>query len=125
MTLYQMLSQAVESVDPQLMRAKIEDFEKTFEQRHGRKMRDDELAMLKTAKEIVERELWGRETQNKGSLELCHGNGGLRRPDRRVRLSDAHFRNCIPADSSSVQSRVRHYVDLPRTCKQRVPLERS
>ena len=58
MTLYQMLSQAVESVDPQLMRAKIEDFEKTFEQTYRRKMTDDVLSMLKTAKEIVERELW-------------------------------------------------------------------
>jgi len=67
MTLYQMLSQAVESVDPQLMRAKIEDFEKTFEQRHSRKMRDDELAMLKTAKEIVERELWAEKLGTKAA----------------------------------------------------------
>ena len=67
MTLYQMLSQAVESVDPKLMRAKIEDFEKTFEQRYGRKMRDDELAMLKTAKEIVERELWAEKLRTKAA----------------------------------------------------------
>ena len=67
MTLYQMLSQAVESVDPKLMRAKIEDFEKTFEQRHGRKMRDDELAMLKTAKEIVERELGAEKLRKKAA----------------------------------------------------------
>jgi hypothetical protein len=58
MTLYQMLSQAVESEDPNVMRAKIQDFEETFEQRYGRKMRHEELSMLKTAKEIVERELW-------------------------------------------------------------------
>jgi hypothetical protein len=67
MTVYQMLSQAVESVDPKLMRAKIEDFEKTFEQRYGRKMRDDELAMLKTAKEIVERELWAEKLRKKAA----------------------------------------------------------
>jgi len=36
-------------------------------------MRDDELAMLKTAKEIVERELW--EKHKKGSLELGYENG--------------------------------------------------
>ena len=57
MTLYQKFLQAVESVDPNVMRAKIEEFEEEFEQKYGRKMRDDELAMLKTAKEIVEREL--------------------------------------------------------------------
>jgi len=62
-----MLSQAVESVDPKLMRAKIEDFEKTFEQRYGRKMRDDELAMLKTAKEIVELELWAEKLRKKAA----------------------------------------------------------
>jgi hypothetical protein len=67
MTVYQMLSQAVESVDPKLMRAKIEDFEKTFEQRYGRKMRDDELSMLKTAKEIVERELWAEKLRKKAA----------------------------------------------------------
>ncbi|HMC74946.1 MAG TPA: hypothetical protein VKG87_11630 [Terriglobales bacterium] len=44
-------------MDPKLMRAKIEDFEKTFEQSYGRKMTHEELSMLKTAKEIVEREL--------------------------------------------------------------------
>ena len=58
---------AVESVDPNVMREKIEDFEKTFEQRHGRKMRDDELAMLKTAKEIVERELWAEKLGTKAA----------------------------------------------------------
>ena len=63
MSLYQMLSQAVESEDPNVMRAKIQDFEKRFEQTYRRKMTDDELSMLKTAKEIVERELWGRDTQ--------------------------------------------------------------
>jgi len=42
-----MFSQAVESVDPNVMRAKIEDFEKTFEQRYGRKMTDYELSMLR------------------------------------------------------------------------------
>jgi hypothetical protein len=67
MTLYQMFSQAVEAVDPNVMRAKIEDFEKTFEQRYGRKMRDDELSMLKTAKEIVERELWAQKLRKKAS----------------------------------------------------------
>ena len=67
MTLYQMFSQAVESVDPNVMRAKIEDFETTFEQRYGRKMRDDELAMLQTAKEIVERELWAEKHRKKAA----------------------------------------------------------
>jgi hypothetical protein len=67
MTLYQMFSQAVESVDPNVMRAKIEDFEKTFQQRYGRKMRDDELSMLKTAKEIVERELWAEKLRQKAA----------------------------------------------------------
>ena len=67
MTLYQMFSQAVESVDPNIMRAKIEDFETTFEQRYGRKMRDDELSILKTAKEIVERELWAEKLRKKAA----------------------------------------------------------
>ena len=67
MTLYQMFSQAVESVDPNIMRAKIEDFETTFEQRYGRKMRDDELSMRKTAKEIVERELWAEKLRKKAA----------------------------------------------------------
>ena len=49
------------------MRAKIEDFEKTFEQRYGRKMRDDELAMLQTAKKIVERELWAEKHRKKAA----------------------------------------------------------
>ena len=62
-TLYQMLGQAVRSEDPKVMLAKIQDFERTFEQRYGRKMRDDELAMLKIAKEIVERELWEKHTK--------------------------------------------------------------
>jgi hypothetical protein len=62
-----MFSQAVESVDPKLMRAKIEDFEKRFEQRYGRNMRDDELAMLKTAKEIVERALWAEKLGTKAA----------------------------------------------------------
>jgi hypothetical protein len=70
MTLYQMFSQAVESVDPNVMREKIDHFEKTFEQTYGRKMRDDELAMLKTAKEIVERELWAEKLRQKAALEL-------------------------------------------------------
>jgi len=62
-----MFSQAVESVDPNIMRAKIEDFETTFEQRYGRKMRDDELSMRKTAKEIVERELWAEKLRKKAA----------------------------------------------------------
>jgi hypothetical protein len=62
-----MFSQAVELVYPKLMRAKTEDFEKTFEQRYGRKMRDDELAMLQTAKEIVERELWAEKHRKKAA----------------------------------------------------------
>ena len=67
MSLYQMLAQAVESEDPNVMRAKIQDFEKTFEQMYGRKMTDDELSMLKTAKEIVERELWAEALRNKAA----------------------------------------------------------
>jgi hypothetical protein len=67
MTLYQMFSQAVESVDPNVMRAKIEDFEKTFEQRYGRKMTDYELSMLKTAREIVDRELRAEKSETKAA----------------------------------------------------------
>jgi predicted negative regulator of RcsB-dependent stress response len=67
MTLYQKFLQAVESVDPNVMRAKIEEFEEEFEQKYGRKMRDDELAMLKTAKEIVERELWAEKHRKKAA----------------------------------------------------------
>ena len=67
MTLYQKFLQAVESVDPNVMRAKIEEFEEEFEQKYGRKMRDDELAMLKTAKEIVERELWAEKLRTKAA----------------------------------------------------------
>jgi hypothetical protein len=66
-TLYQMLSQAVESEDPNVMRAKIQDFEKTFEQTYRRKMTDDELSMLETAKEIVERELWVEKLSKKAA----------------------------------------------------------
>jgi soluble cytochrome b562 len=66
-TLYQMLSQAVESEDPNVMRAKIQDFEKTFEQKYRRKMTDDELSMLETAKEIVERELWVEKLSKKAA----------------------------------------------------------
>ena len=40
------------------MLAKIQDVERTFEQRYGRKMTDYELSMLKGAREIVDRELW-------------------------------------------------------------------
>ena len=57
-TLYQMLGQVVRSEDPKVMLAKIQDFERTFEQRYGRKMTDYELSMLKAAREIVDRELW-------------------------------------------------------------------
>ena len=67
MTLYQMFSQAVESVDPNIMRAKIEDFETTFEQRYGRKMTDYELSMLKTAREIVDRELRAENSEKKAA----------------------------------------------------------
>ena len=67
MTLYQKFLQAVESVDPNVMRAKIEEFEEEFEQKYGRKMRDDELAMLQTAKEIVERELWAEKHRKKAA----------------------------------------------------------
>ena len=77
MTLYQMLSQAVESVDPQLMRAKIEDFEKTFEQSYGRKMTHEELSMLKTAKEIVERELWAEKLGTKAAQSFATGMEGF------------------------------------------------
>jgi hypothetical protein len=69
-----MLSQAV--ADPNVMRAKIQDFEKTFEQKYRRKMTDDELSMLETAKEIVERELWVEKLSKKGSLDLACRNGG-------------------------------------------------
>jgi hypothetical protein len=66
-TLYQMVSQAVESEDLNLMRAKIQDFEKTFEQTYGRKMTDEELSMVKTAKEIVERKLWAEKLRTKAA----------------------------------------------------------
>ena len=67
MTLYQMLAQAVESEDPNVMRTKIQHFEETFEQRYGRKMTDDELSVLKTAKEIVERKLWAEKLRKKAA----------------------------------------------------------
>jgi hypothetical protein len=67
MTLYQMLAQAVESEDPNVMRTKIQHFEETFEQRYGRKMTDDKLSMLETAKDIVERE-WGPRNSAKKQL---------------------------------------------------------
>jgi hypothetical protein len=57
----------------------------------------------------------GRETQKKGSLELGCRNGALRGPDRPAALSYTHLRNGIPANCSTVQSGIRHYVDLPRT----------
>ena len=62
-----MLAQTVESEDPNVMRKKIQDFEATFEQSYRRKMTDDELSMLKTAKEIVERELWAETLRNKAA----------------------------------------------------------
>ena len=62
-----MPGQAVRSEDPKVMLARIQDFERAFEQRYGRKMRDDELSMLKTAKEIVERELWAEKLRQKAA----------------------------------------------------------
>jgi hypothetical protein len=67
MTLYEMFSRAVRSEDPKVMLAKIQDFERTFEQRYGRKMTDYELSMLETAKEIVERELWAEKLTKKAA----------------------------------------------------------
>jgi len=66
-TLYQMLGQAVRSEDPKVMLAKIQDFERTFEQRYGRKMTDYELSMLKTAREIVDRELRAENSEKKAA----------------------------------------------------------
>jgi hypothetical protein len=66
-TLYQMFSQAIESEDPNAMRAKIQDFEKTFEQTYRRKMTDDELSIVETAKEIVERELGAEKLRTKAA----------------------------------------------------------
>ena len=66
-TLYQMLSEAVRSEDPDVMRAKLQDCERTFEQKYGRKMTDDELSMLRTAREIVERELWAEKLSKKAA----------------------------------------------------------
>jgi hypothetical protein len=40
-------------------------------------------------------------------------------------LSDTQLGNRISADCSAIESRIRHYVDLPRACDARVPLERS
>jgi hypothetical protein len=82
-TLYQMLGQAVRSEDPKVMLARIQDFERTFEQRYGRKMTDYEFSMLKTAREIVDRELRAEHSEKKGSLEhACrqHGFAGLNEP---------------------------------------------
>ena len=67
MTLYQMLAQAVESEDPNVMRTKIQDFEATFEQSYGRNMTHEELSMLKNAKEIVERELGAEKLRTKAA----------------------------------------------------------
>ena len=64
-TLYQMLGQAVRSEDPKAMLIKIQDLERTFEQRYGRKMTDYELSMLKTAREIVDRELRAENSEKK------------------------------------------------------------
>jgi len=66
-TLYQMLGQAVRSEDPKVMLARIQDFERTFEQRYGRKMTDYELSMLKTAREIVDRELRAENSEKKAA----------------------------------------------------------
>lgn len=66
-TLYQMLSEVVRSKDPDEMLAKIQDCETTFEQKYGRKMRDEELSMLRTAREIVERELRGEKLSKKAA----------------------------------------------------------
>jgi hypothetical protein len=66
-TLYQMLGQAVRSEDPKVMLAKIQDVERTFEQRYGRKMTDYELSMLKIAREIVDRELRAENSEKKAA----------------------------------------------------------
>jgi hypothetical protein len=66
-TLYQMLGQAVRSEDPKAMLIKIQDLERTFEQRYGRKMTDYELSMLKTAREIVDRELRAENSEKKAA----------------------------------------------------------
>jgi hypothetical protein len=67
-TLYQMLGQAVRSEDPKAMLAKIQDFERTFEQRYGRKMDNYELSMLKTAaREIVDGELRAENSEEKAA----------------------------------------------------------
>ena len=66
-TLYQMLGQAVRSEDPKAMLIKIQDLERRFEQRYGRKMTDYELSMLKTAREIVDRELRAENSEKKAA----------------------------------------------------------
>jgi hypothetical protein len=55
------------SEDPNVMQATIQDFEATFEQRYGRKMTHEELSMLKTAKEIVKRELGAEKLRKKAA----------------------------------------------------------
>jgi len=62
-----MLGQAVRSEDPKAMLIKIQDLERTFEQRYGRKMTDYELSMLKTAREIVDRELRAENSEKKAA----------------------------------------------------------
>ena len=49
------------------MLAKIQDVERTFEQRYGRKMTDYELSMLKIAREIVDRELRAENSEKKAA----------------------------------------------------------
>jgi hypothetical protein len=62
-----MLGQAVRSEDPKAMLIKIQDLGRTFEQRYGRKMTDYELSMLKTAREIVDRELRAENSEKKAA----------------------------------------------------------
>jgi hypothetical protein len=82
-TLYEMLGQAVRSEDPKVMLARIQDFERTFEQRYGRKMTDYELSMLKDGERNSRSRTAGRALRKKGSLEHpCgqHGFAGLNEP---------------------------------------------
>ena len=60
------------------MLAKIQDFERTFEQRYGGKMTDYELSMLKPGREILDPEVRA-ENQKKRQLRACLQARRLRR----------------------------------------------
>jgi hypothetical protein len=80
-TLYEMLGQAVRSEDPKVMLARIQDFERTFEQRYGRKHDRLRVIYAEERERNSRSRTAGRELRKKGSLELACRHGGLCRPE--------------------------------------------